>query len=157
MVDRIGQVVDVRNPGPAEETNPVAESRMVLEGNHEAGSLADLLGQNAGWVGEGSIGESIVAVETSVDLAVEVVVAETAAAVAVDFAGPLEEVRKEVAAAGSELAASTQECRLGERSACKLLSAPEGIFVSFKSKDWILCISEGRQRNFPHDFALSVI
>ena len=127
----------MRNPGPAEETNPVAESRMVLEGNHEAGSLADLLGQNAGWVGEGSIGESIVAVETSVDLAVEMVVAETAAAaaaaavVAVDFAAPLEEVRRKVAAAGSELAASTPECRLGERSACKLLSAPEGIFVSF--------------------------
>lgn len=56
------------------------------------------------------------------DLADEEVEAETAAGAAVDFAGFAGELAEEVAA-GSELAASTKECRSGERSTCKLWSA----------------------------------
>ena len=56
------------------------------------------------------------------DLADEAVVAETAAGVAVGFADFAGEVAGEVAA-DSELAASTKECRSGERSTCKLWSA----------------------------------
>lgn len=115
-MDRIDQVVDVEIPVPVEDTSPVEESRTALEGNHEAGNLAGLRAHIAGSVGEGSIGESIVAVETSVDLADEVVVAETAAAVAVDLAGFAEKVEEEEAA-GPELATSTKEGRLGEHSA----------------------------------------
>ncbi len=101
-----------------EDTNPVEENRMALEGSHEAGNLAGLLGQIADSVGEGSIGESTVAVEISVDLADEVVVAEAAAAVgfvvgSADSPGGFEGGFAAVAA-HSELAA---ECRLGERSA----------------------------------------
>lgn len=113
-VDRIGQVVDVGTPDPVEDTSPVEESRMALEGSHEVGTLAGLRGQNADSVGEGSIGESTVAVETLVDLAEEVVVAETAAADAAavdsaDYADSAEEVETEVAvaAARSELAVMT--------------------------------------------------
>lgn len=124
-VDRIGPAVEAGTPGPVEDTSLVEGSRMALEDNHEAGNLAGLQGQNAGSVGEDSIGESTVAVETWVDLAGEVAVAENAAAVdvavdvAVDFAGPAGGFEREVAAAavGSELAASTKECWAGERSA----------------------------------------
>ena len=83
-MDKIGQVVDVRTLGPVEDTSPAEGSRRALEGRHEAGTLAGLQGQIADSVEWGSIGESTVAAETSVDLADEVV-AETAAA-AVDFA-----------------------------------------------------------------------
>lgn len=62
-VDRIGQVVDVGILDLVEDTNPVEESHMALEGSHEAGNLAGLRGQTADSVGEGSIGESTVAVE----------------------------------------------------------------------------------------------
>ncbi len=120
-VDRIGQVVDVGIPDLVEDTNPVEENRMALEGSHEAGNLAGLLDQTADSVGEGSIGESTVAVEISVDLADEVVVAEAAAAAGfvVGSAGSAGgfEGGFAAAAAHSELAASTKECRLGERSA----------------------------------------
>ena len=67
-VDRIGQVVDVGIPGRMEDTNRVEESRMALEDSHEAGNLASLQDQNADSVGEGSMMESTVAVETSEDL-----------------------------------------------------------------------------------------
>ena len=119
VVDRIGQVVGVEIPGPVEDTNPVEESRTALEGRHEAGNLAGLRAHIADSAGEDSIGESTVAVETSVDLAGEVVVvAETSAAVHVDSAGFAVEVEEEAAAAaGPELAASTKEGRLGEHSA----------------------------------------
>ena len=102
-------------PVPVEDTNPVEESHTALEGSHGAENLAGLRAHIADSVGEGSIGGSIVAVETSVDLADEVVVAETAAAVAVDLAGFAEKIEEE--AAGPELAASTKEGRLGEHSA----------------------------------------
>ena len=115
-VDRIGQVVDVGIPDLGEDTNPVEENRMGFEGSHEAGNLAGLLGQTADSVGEGSIGESTVAVGISVDLAAEVVVAE-AAAVAGSAGGFEVGFAAAAAAADSELAASTKECRLGERSA----------------------------------------
>lgn len=125
-VDRNGQVADVEIPGRVEDTNPVEESCMALEGNHEAGNLAGLRAQNVGLVGEGSTGESTVAVETLGDLADGVVVAESAAAAAaavVDSAGSAGfggEVARDVAAApvGSELAALTKECRSGVHSAC---------------------------------------
>lgn len=159
-VDKIGQVVDVGTPDLVEDTIPVEESHMALVGSHEAGNLAGLQGQNADWVGEGSIGESTVAVETSVDLADEVAVAETAAAavaVAVDLGDLAGEVEREVAALlGSEVAALTKECRSGERSASKIWSARWKIIVLVKSKEYISCISEGRQRKFPQGFALSV-
>lgn len=119
-VDRTGQVVDVGSPGLVEDTNPVEESRTAVEGSHEEGTLAGLRGQNAGLVGEGSIGESTVAAETSVGLAGEVVVVGTvAAAAAVGSAGSAGEVETEVAAVavGFELEELTKECRLGERSA----------------------------------------
>ena len=103
----------MRIPGPVEDTSPAEGSRRALEGRHEAGTLAGLQGQIADSV-EGSIGESTVAAETSVDLADEVVVAETAAAAAAaadfaDSAGSAVEVEIElvVAAAGFELAATT--------------------------------------------------
>ncbi len=150
----------METPGPVEDTNPVEESRMALEGSHEAGNLAVLLGQNAGSVGKGSMGESTVAVETSEALADEVVVAETAAAaVAVDSAGPAEKVGRGFAAApvDSEFVAPTTECRLGEHSACKQWSELWGGPSSFQSKNWILKISEGRQRKCPHGCALSVV
>lgn len=124
-VDRTGQAVDAGIPVPVvEDTNPVEEKHTALEGSHEEGTLAELRGRNADLVGEGSIGESTVAVETSGGLAGEVVVVGSvvAAAAAVglaDFAG---EVEREVAV-DSELAALTKECRSGERSACKLWSA----------------------------------
>lgn len=123
-VDRNGQVADVEIPGRVEDTNPVEESCMALEGNHEAGNLAGLQAQNVGLMGEGSIGESTVAVETLGDLADGVVVAESAAAAGVvDSAGSAGfggEVARDVAAApvGSELAALTKECRSGVHSAC---------------------------------------
>ena len=123
-MDRNGQVADVEIPGRVEDTNPVEESCMALEGNHEAGNLAGLRAQNVGLVGEGSIGESTVAVETLGDLADGVVVAESAAAAAVvDSAGSAGfggEVARDVAAAPvvSELAALTKECRSGVHSAC---------------------------------------
>ena len=122
-VDRTGQVADVEIPGPVEDTNPVEESCMALEGNHEAGTLAGLRAQNVDLAGEGSIGESTVAVETLGDLADGVVVAESAAAAAVvDSAGSAGfggEVARDVAAApvGSELAALTKECQSGVHSA----------------------------------------
>ena len=161
-VDRIGQVVDAGILGPVEDTNPAEESHMALERNHEVGNLVGRRDQNADSVGEGSIGESTVAVETSGDLADEVLVAEAAAAVAVDSADSADfagEVEREAAAApvGSELAASTKECRSGGRSACQLWSELWEGSISFKSKGWIFCISEGRQRKFPHGFALSVV
>ena len=121
-MDRIGQGVDVGIPGLAEDTKPGEESRMASEGNHEAGTLVGLLDQTAGWVGEGNIGESTVAVEILGDLGDEVVVVVAVvaedAAVAVDSAGSAVEVEKEVAAApvGSELDALTKECRLDEHS-----------------------------------------
>lgn len=123
-MDRIGQVVDVGIPGLVEGTNLVEESRMGLEGSHEAGNLADLRGQNADSVEEDSIAESTVAVETLVDLAEEVVVAESAVAAAVDSAGSVRQVERETGAAavGSELVVSTKKCRSGERSACKVWS-----------------------------------
>ena len=92
-VKNTGQAVGVRIPGPVEDTNPVEESHMELEGMHEVENLGDLLDQNADSVGEGSIGESTVAVGILVDLAEEVVGAGTAAAgVAVDSAGSAGEV-----------------------------------------------------------------
>ena len=117
-VDRFGQVVDVGTPGPVEDTNPVNESHKALEGSHEAENLA-ARGQNADSEGAASIGESTVAVETSVDLADEMIVAESAAAV--DFAGSAGEAERDVvgAAVGSELVASMKECRSGERSTRK--------------------------------------
>ena len=117
---KTGQAVDVGIPGPVEDTNPEEESRTALVGSPEAGNLAGLRAQNADSVEEGSIGESTVAVETSVDFADELVAAEIAAAVAVDLAGFAVKVEEEVAAAGSELAASTKEGRSGEHSACDL-------------------------------------
>ena len=123
-VDRTGQVADVEIPGRAEDTNPVEESCLAVEGNHEAGHLAGLRAQNVDLVGEGSIGESTVAVETLGDLADGVVVAESAAAAAVvDSAGSAGfggDVARDVAAApvGSELAALTKEWRSGVHSAC---------------------------------------
>ena len=101
-MEKIGQVVDVRMLGPGEDTSPAEGSRRALEGRHEAGTLAGLQGQIADSVEWGSIGESTVAAETSVDLADEVV-AETAAAAAaaVDFAdsaGSAVEVEIELAA-----------------------------------------------------------
>lgn len=114
--DRIGRVVDVGIPGPVEDTNPVEESRTALEGSHEEGSLAGLQGQSADLVGEGNIGESTVAVETSVALADELVAVEIVAVV--DFAGSAGWVERELAAVvvGSELVVLTTECRLDERS-----------------------------------------
>ena len=105
--------------GPVEDTNRVEESRMALEGSHEAENLAGLRAHIADSVGAGSIGESTVAVETSVDPADEVVVvaAETAVVVLADSAGFAVEVEEEAAAAGPELAAWTKEGRLGEHSA----------------------------------------
>ena len=134
--DRIGQVVGVGIPDPVEDTNPVEESCMASEGSHEAGNLAGLRGQNADLAGEGSIGENTVAVETLVDLADEAVVAEIAVDFAVDFA---EEVEKEIAAAagGSEIAAPTKECRLGERSACELWSALWKYVMLFRCKEYL--------------------
>lgn len=107
-------------PGQVEGTNPVEGSRIASESSHEAGKLAGLQGQNAGSVGDGSIGGSTVVAETSGDRADEVAVAETAAvvAVAVGFADSAGEFEKEAAAAaGSEVATSTKECRSAEHSA----------------------------------------
>lgn len=117
-------------PVPVEDTNPAEESRTALEGNHEAGNLAGLRAHIADSVGEGSIGGNIVAVEISVDLADEVVVAETAAVVAVDLAGFAEEVEEEEVV-GPELAASTKEGRLGEHSAWTVWSALWESLISF--------------------------
>ena len=132
---------------------------MALERNHEVGNLVGPRDQNADSVGEGSTGESTVAVETSGGLADEVLVAEAAAAVAVDSADSAGEAEREAAAApvGSEIAASTKECRSGGRSACRLWSELWEGSISVKSKECIFCTSEGRQRKFPHDFALSVV
>ena len=66
-VDRIGQVVDVGIPGRMGDTNQVEESRMALEDSHEAGILVGLQDQNADSVGEGSMMENTVAVETLED------------------------------------------------------------------------------------------
>lgn len=110
-------------PDPVEDTNLVEESRTALEGSHEEGTLAGLRGQSADLVGEGSIGESTVAAETSVGLAEEVVVVGTVAAVEVaGFAGKVE---REIAAVavGSELVTLMKECRSDERSACEIWSA----------------------------------
>ena len=123
VVDRTGQGVDVGIPGRVEDTNPVEESCMALEDNHEAGNLAGLRAQNVDLVGEGSIGESTVAVEILGDLADGVIVGESAAAAVVDSAGSAGsggEFERDVAAApvGSELAALTKVCRSGVHSAC---------------------------------------
>ena len=110
-------------PGLAEDTKPGEESRMAPEGNHEAETLVGLLDQTAGWVGEGSIGESTVAVEILGDLGDEEEEEEVAAAAAgnaaVGSAGSAVEVEREVApaAVGFELDALTKECRLDEHSA----------------------------------------
>ena len=96
------------------------------------------------------------------ELADEVVV-ETAAAAAVGFAdsaGSAVEVEVELvdAAGGFELAATTWECLWGERSAFRY-SQHIGITSSRSTArtSCILFISEGRQRKFPHDFALFVV
>ena len=158
-VDRIGQAVGVRIPGPVEDTNPVEESHMELEGNHGVENLADLRGRNADSVREGSIGESTVAVGTLEDLADEVVGAESAAAgVAVDAADSAGEVERQVAAApvGSEPATSMKECRSGEHSAYKYgQNAAKAASRSKTGRSG--CLSEGRQRKFPHGCALSVV
>lgn len=116
-VGRTGQAVDAGIPVPVEDTNPVEEKHTALESSHEEGTLAGLRGQNADSVGEGSTGESTVAVETLGGLAGEVVVVGSVVAAA-GFAESAGEVEREVAV-GSELAALTKECRSGERSACK--------------------------------------
>lgn len=159
-VENTGQAVGVRIPGPVEDTNPVEESHMELEGKREVGNLGDLLDQNADWVGEGSTGESTVAVGTLVDLAEEVVGAETAAAgVAVDSAGSAGEVEREVAAApvGSERATWMKEYRSGEHSTYQY--GQSSAKAGYRSKAVIsgFFISEGRQRKFPHGCALSVV
>ena len=132
---------------------------MALGGSHGAGNLADLRGQNADSV-EGSIAESTVAAETSGDLAEGVVVAETAVAAAVDFAGSVRQVEGETAAAAveSELVASTKGCRSVERSAYKSWSTRwKDSFLCRAGKESRVYQSEGRQRKFPHGFALSVV
>lgn len=159
-VENTGQAVGERIPGPVEDTNPVEESHMELEGNHEVGTLGDLLDQNADSVGESSIGESTVAVGTLVDLAEEVVGAETAAAViAVDSAGSAGEVEREVAAApvGSEPATWMKEYRSGEHSTYQYGQSSAKSGSRSKAVTSKSFISEGRQRKFPHGCALSVV
>lgn len=159
-VENTGQAVGERIPGPVEDTSPVEESHMELEGNYEVGNLGDLLDQNADSVGEGSIGESIVAVGTLVDLAEEVVGAETAAAgVAVDSAGSAGELEREVAAApvGFEPATRMKKYRSGEHSTYQYGQSSAKAGSRSKAVTSRSFISEGRQRKFPHGYALSVV
>lgn len=98
---------------------------MALMSSYEEGNLGALQGQNADSVAEGSVEENTVAVEISVGLAEKVVGAEVVAvglAGLAGFDGLAGEVEKD-AAVGSDLAASTKECRSGERSAYELQSA----------------------------------